>query len=219
MKKKILWVLLCFFSVLYGESFLYERLSKQGLVNVQTLEPTLRVELKYASRDNFLKKDVYGELKACFLQVLPARMLARAQKILQAIKPEFSLLIYDCLRPRQVQFKMWDVVKGTAMEGYVAHPIKGSIHNYGAAVDLSIADSQGNPLDMGTPFDFFGDLAQPRYEVFFLRQGKLSQNQLDNRLLLRRVMREAGFLMIQNEWWHFNAFSLGEVKKRYQIVE
>lgn len=212
-------ILVFSFSFLYAEGFLHERLEKRGLLNVQILESTIQVELKYASKDNFLGRDVYGDLKACYLQAQPAKMLARAQKILQKTKPQFSLRLYDCLRPRQVQYKMWDVVKGTPLEGYVANPIRGSIHNYGAAVDLTVVDSRGIPLDMGTPFDFFGDLAQPRHEGFFLRKGKLSRTQLDNRLLLRRVMQEVGFLMIQNEWWHFNAFSLGEVKKKYQIVE
>ena len=104
-------------------------------------------------------------------------------------------------------------------EAYVADPEKGSIHNFGAAVDVSIVDQEGNLLDMGTPFDYFGDLAQPRYEDRFLKEGALTKKQIENRRLLRKVMKEAGFQTIPDEWWHFNAFSPEEVKRRYAIVE
>ena len=84
---------------------------------------------------------------------------------------------------------------------------------------MSIADSRGSLLDMGTPFDYFGELAQPRYEERFLQEGRLTKEQLNNRKLLRDVMHQAGFRGIPDEWWHFNGFSLEEVKRRYAIVE
>jgi L,D-peptidoglycan transpeptidase YkuD (ErfK/YbiS/YcfS/YnhG family) len=114
---------------------------------------------------------------------------------------------------------MWRLVKETEQEAYVADPKRGSIHNFGAAVDVSIVDSTGLPLDMGTPFDYFGELAQPKYQERFLKEGKLTEEHLQNRKLLRGVMHEAGFQGIPDEWWHYNAFSLEEVKKRYSIVE
>jgi L,D-peptidoglycan transpeptidase YkuD (ErfK/YbiS/YcfS/YnhG family) len=114
---------------------------------------------------------------------------------------------------------MWRLVKETEQEAYVAAPKKGSIHNFGAAVDVSIVDSAGLPLDMGTPFDYFGELAQPKYEERFLKEGKLTEEHLQNRKLLQEVMNEAGFRGIPDEWWHYNGFSLEEVKKRYSIVE
>jgi L,D-peptidoglycan transpeptidase YkuD (ErfK/YbiS/YcfS/YnhG family) len=114
---------------------------------------------------------------------------------------------------------MWRLVKGTGKEEYVADPEKGSLHNFGAAVDLSIVDQDGNLLDMGTPFDYFGELAQPSYEDRFLKDGTLTKKQVENRRLLRKVMQEAGFQTIPDEWWHFHAFSLEEVKRRFAIVE
>ena len=101
----------------------------------------------------------------------------------------------------------------------MADPEKGSIHNFGAAVDVSIVDQEGNRLDMGTPFDYFGDLAQPRMKIDFSRDGVLTEKQIENRRLLREVMEKAGFQIIPDEWWHFNAFSPEEVKRRYAIVE
>jgi D-alanyl-D-alanine dipeptidase len=114
---------------------------------------------------------------------------------------------------------MWDLVKNTSMQPYVANPKWGSMHNYGAAVDITIVDEQGRRLDMGTPVDYFGRLAQPALEEKFLREGRLTPDQVRNRRLLREVMSDAGFLPISIEWWHFNAFEKSEVRSRYSIVE
>jgi D-alanyl-D-alanine dipeptidase len=179
----------------------------------------IRVHLAYSTRDNFLHEDVYGDLEKCYLRREVVEMLTTAQTLLEEKSKGYQLIVYDCLRPRSVQYKMWRLVKGTGEEGYVADPEQGSIHNFGAAVDVSIVDQEGNLLDMGTPFDYFGDLAQPRYEDRFLKEGALTKKQIDNRILLRKVMKEAGFQTIPDEWWHFNAFSPEEVKRRYAIVE
>lgn len=179
----------------------------------------IRVHLSYSTSENFLHEDVYGDLEECYLRREVVEMLTGAQMLLEEKRKGYQLIVYDCLRPRSVQYKMWRLVKGTEKEEYVADPEKGSIHNYGAAVDVSIVDQDGNLLDMGTPFDYFGDLAQPRHEERFLKDGALTENQVENRRLLRKVMKAAGFQTIPDEWWHFNAFSPGEVKHRYAIVE
>lgn len=101
--------------------------------------------------------------------------------------------VFDGLRPREVQQRLWDRVKGTEKQSYVADPQKGSVHNYGFAVDLSLQDEQGKEVDMGTPFDSFEPLAQPKLEERFLREGKLSPTHVDHRRLLRDVMESAGF--------------------------
>ncbi|MCP4134600.1 MAG: M15 family metallopeptidase [bacterium] len=194
-------------------------LIEQGLVDVQTLNPDIRVDLKYSTTDNFLGVDMYGSLTKCYLVKEAARKLARAQTCLTKIKPGYRLLVFDGLRPRRYQYKMWDVVKGTARQRYVANPRYGSIHNYGAAVDLSIADAAGKELDMGTPFDSFSKRAQPRYEQVYLKKGKLTKKQIENRELLRAVMKQAGFHGLRIEWWHFNAFPKSVIKKKYKIIE
>jgi D-alanyl-D-alanine dipeptidase len=88
---------------------------------------------------------------------------------------------------------------------YVADPKIGSIHNYGFAVDLTLADAAGREVDMGTGFDDFTPLSEPRLEERFLAEGRLSDDQVTNRRLLRGVMEEAGFRHLPLEWWHFDA--------------
>jgi len=194
---------------------------EHGLINIHDLDTSIMVELKYSTTDNFLGKDVYGGLKNAYLQPDVAEMLVKAQKYLKSIHPEYSLIVYDAARPRSIQQKMWDAVDAPFQEKirFLANPANGSIHNFGAAVDVSIVDADGNPLDMGTDFDFMGELAYPSLEEELLEQGKLEPVHIENRRLLRRVMRHGGFWGIQSEWWHFNACSRAEARERYQIIE
>jgi D-alanyl-D-alanine dipeptidase len=200
-------------------SNLERELIRQGLIDIQQIDPTIKVELKYSTTDNFLNQDVYGDLEKCFLQKRVALKLAQAQQQLKSINPGYSLKVFDGARPRRIQKKMWKIVKNTPQQEYVANPQKGSIHNYGAAIDLTIVDSKDQELDMGTPYDFFGDLAKPTLESKFLKQGKLSKEQINSRKILREVMTKAGFLPILNEWWHFEAFPKQAVRKKYKIIE
>lgn len=193
-----------------------------GLVDVISKVGDARVELKYATADNFMKRDVYGGLKRCFLVDEAARMLAGARAILQERAPQLTFVMYDCARPRRVQLLMWDVVKGTKNQGYVANPHQppGSIHNLGCAVDMSLWDTAANaPVDMGTPYDFFGKAAEPRHEVELWKDGTLSSAQLANRLLLREVMLRAGFRILGHEWWHFDCASGAEARKKYRVID
>lgn len=194
----------------------------EGLVEVKERVPEAVVDLKYASADNFMKADVYGGLRRCFLVPDAADKLARAHAILKERAPKLTFVMWDCARPRRVQKIMWDVVKDTPSRHYVANPYTktGSIHNYGCAADMSLWDTEkGAPVDMGTPYDFFGKLAEPRHELRFWKEGRLSSEQLANRLLLREVMLRAGFLVIPNEWWHFNCFDNATVRRRFPIIE
>lgn len=198
-----------------------QSLIRAGLVNVQDVDPSILVQLKYSSTDNFVGVDVYGDLEQAYLHREPATKLARAQRLLREKNPEYRLLVYDAARPRSIQQILWDTLQKPAKEKpkYVADPKIGSIHNYGAAVDLTIARADGTPLDMGTPYDFFGELAYPSREAEMLRLGKLTREQVLNRNLLREVMERAGFSGIKTEWWHFNAYSRERAKKRYAIIE
>lgn len=191
----------------------------RGLVNPQNLNNRITVLLKYSTEDNFIGKDVYGDLEKCYLQAEVAKMLSQAQESLSKMRPDYKLLVFDCVRPRSVQWKMWEVVKGTEWQQYVAPPASGSIHNYGSAVDLTIINAEGKELDMGTAFDYFGEEAQPKLEEKFLRSGRLTMEHINNRKLLKKVMESAGFTQLPNEWWHFNAFPVEEEKRKYKIVE
>ncbi len=177
------------------------------------------LELRYASTNNFTGRNLYGVFNRAYLQKSAAKKLTRASANLKAIQPKYKLLIFDALRPRSVQYLLWDKVKGTDQQKYVANPQSGSIHNYGFAVDLSVVDESAKELDMGTSFDDFTALAQPAQEEKFLESGKLTQQQLQNRRLLRKAMEDAGFIQLPLEWWHFDALPKAEVKKNYSIVE
>jgi len=195
-------------------------LISQGLVNILDVAPDIQVEMKYSTDDNFLHEDVYEEYSHCYLQKEVAEKLKKVQASIKQVDERLSIIVFDCVRPRSVQYKMWEIVKGTEEQKYVAAPGgSGSMHNYGAAVDLSLVHLDTGYVDMGTPFDFFGKLAQPRFEEQYLKEGKLSKDQFTNRRIMRAAMLQAGFHGILSEWWHFNAFPREVVKKKYQIVE
>jgi D-alanyl-D-alanine dipeptidase len=179
----------------------------------------VRVDLRYASENNFLKKNLYGDFHRCLLQRVAAEKFRQAALILQETKPGWKLLVFDCLRPRGLQEKLFAAVRGTPQQPYVANPRTGSIHNYGLAVDLSLEDEHGREVDMGTGFDDFTALAQPAREPENAAAGKLSRKQLENRLLLRKVMTQAGFVQLPIEWWHYDAVPKEQVRKNFKIVE
>lgn len=193
-----------------------------GMVDVTSVIPDVVVDLKYGSADNFMGVDVYGGLRRCFLAPAAAEKLAKARRWLETRAPGLTFVMWDCARPRRVQRIMWSLVEHTPSRHYVANPNTrtGSIHNYGCAADMSLWDTTtGQPVDMGTPYDYFGKLAEPRHELRFWKEGKLSSEQLANRLLLREVMLRAGFAIIANEWWHFNAFDNQTVRRSFAIIE
>ena len=200
---------------------------KQGLVDIQQLDPAIAVELKYSTTDNFVGKDVYADLTRAYLQPMAARKLAQANAYLRAGHPTLRLLVYDAARPRSVQWNLWNALPQYppgVRKNYVADPRVGSIHNYGCAVDLTIGrmdarSGQVIPVDMGTKYDYFGALAYPSQETALLKSGQLTQQQVANRQLLRSVMRRAGFTSIEYEWWHFNALSRERATATFKIVE
>ena len=190
-----------------------------GLVNVLDIASHVIVDLKYSTTDNFTGEDLYGRMKRCYLQPEVAEMIAKAQAILESTHPELRLKLFDCARPMHVQQRMWELVRHTEAHKYVAAPSHGSLHNFGAAVDLTLSDTDGNELDMGSPFDNFDSIAQPRYEMDLYERGRLTQEQLQNRWLLRNTMKQAGFIGILLEWWHFNAMTIEEARGRYTLIE
>ncbi|MDR1406744.1 MAG: M15 family metallopeptidase [Tannerella sp.] len=216
-------LLLCFFvaSCSLSRAEDWDRhLAASGFVDVQTLDTSIRVRLVYATPDNFMNKAVYRGLTKAWLHPDAARKLARAQEALGREYPGHVLLVYDAARPIAVQQAMWELVRGTKNVYYVANPAKREgRHNYGMAVDVTIADKTGVPLPMGTPFDHFGEAAHTDNETALLQSGRITAAEYRNRQLLRRIMRQAGFTTVKSEWWHFNACSAGEAKARYTIIE
>jgi D-alanyl-D-alanine dipeptidase len=147
--------------------------------------------MKYASEDNFLKAKVY-DCAECYLRLKTVTALVEANK--EFIKKGCRIKLFDCYRPLDIQKRMWEIVSNPK---YVADPAKGSIHNRGGAVDITLVDTNGDELDMGTPFDFFGIEASHGYD-------KLSQKVKDNRILLKNTMTALHFNSFDSEWWHYN---------------
>ncbi len=198
-----------------------QRIRAAGLVDVTSLDSTIRVDLRYSTTDNFTGIDVYGDFNRCYLQPDVAEKLVKAQAFLRAKYPYYSLVVYDAVRPLHIQRLMWDTIRlppGQKTK-YLSNPDNGSLHNYGAAVDAGIVDDHGFALDMGTPYDFFGEKAHPVKEQEMLASGELTHRQVLNRELLREVMRKAGFFGIQTEWWHFNSCRRNEAAEKYQMVQ
>jgi D-alanyl-D-alanine dipeptidase len=116
---------------------------------------------------------------------------------------------------------MWEELDLPSSEkiNYLAHPDDISLHNYGAAVDVGIIGQNDVLLDMGSPFDHFGELSEPKLEKQFSESGQLLPCALNNRLLLRKVMERAGFTSITSEWWHFNSSSKLMASKKFELIE
>ncbi|HYG49330.1 MAG TPA: M15 family metallopeptidase [Flavobacteriales bacterium] len=199
---------------------LEKRLVANGLVNIQTVVPGIHTDLRYSTTANFMKMDLYGDLERVYVQPEIAQKLKKAQEYLQEADSSLSLLIFDCVRPLSVQKAMWDTVKMPTWKKikFLSNPAFGSVHNYGAAVDLSLCTLDGEELDMGTAYDDTASLAYPILEAQFLKTGKLTAQQVKNRQLLRSVMYRAGFFGIQTEWWHFNAMTREVAAARYKII-
>ena len=160
-------------------------------VNLKDYSNDFVYDMKYATEDNFLKAKVY-ECAECYLRLKTVKAFVEANK--KFTKKGYRIKIYDCYRPLDIQKKMWEIVSNPK---YVADPAKGSIHNRGGAVDITLVDLSGKELDMGTSFDFFGIEASHDYP-------NLSKKIKSNRQLLKSVMLSSGFNSFDSEWWHYN---------------
>ncbi|MEM6725958.1 MAG: M15 family metallopeptidase [Bacteroidota bacterium] len=174
-----------------------------GFIDVKLLDSTVTIDIRYATTNNFVEEVMY-DCGRCLLRPEVAKAVVKLHREL-IDRGLGGLKFFDCYRPRPVQQKLWDKVPDPR---YVTNPAKGSMHNRGAAVDLTILDAEGNELDMGTGFDFFGKEAYHDYtdhpEII-----------LDNRNLLKTSMEAAGFRGIRTEWWHYSY----KVKGGYEISD
>lgn len=199
---------------------LEESFRSRGYVDVTEVCPDISVSLMYARDDNFTGRVLYDGISGAWLHPDAAKAVIKAQEELTRLMPGCHLLIKDAARPMSVQRKMFNAVKGTSKANYVANPAKGGgLHNYGLAVDITITDSNGNELDMGTPVDHLGVEANIDREEQLVRRGVISENARQNRLLLRRVMKHAGFSTIRTEWWHFNLVSKARAREKYKLLD
>ena len=155
--------------------------------------PDLAIDLRYASLDNFVGRDLYGSLDCAWLHHLAAAGLERVMTLLEREAPGHRLLVLDALRPHRVQIQLWDHLAGTDLRQYVADPARGSIHSFGMALDATLIDPQGRELDMGSGFDEMTERSHPRLEPQHLATGDLTPAQHRNRTLLRTALCRSGF--------------------------
>lgn len=214
------------------------KMTKYGLVDIQSIDDSILVDLKYSSTDNFVGKDMYGELSTAYLTPDFAQYVVRAQKILKQRYPQYTLLIYDAARPISVQRAMRRAVEGTEYENFVADGTRGGRHNYGVAVDLTIATLDGVPLDMGAGFDDFSEAASVKgtsdtsdpttrtvnvYKEYILmleKNGVITSMAASNRVLLVEIMCEAGLVPYRREWWHYEQIiPMSEVRSKYKLLD
>lgn len=164
------------------------------LIELITLDPTIKLDIRYATDNNFVGKTVYPEARA-FLQKPAAKRVVEVHNKLK--KQGLGLVIFDGYRPWSITKLFWEVTPAEKRM-FVADPAKGSKHNRGCAVDLSIYDLKtGKLLEMPSDFDEFSEKASPNYTG-----GTVEQRA--NRDLLRKLMEDEGFIVNANEWWHFD---------------
>ena len=178
----------------------------------------IAVDLRYATPNNFVGRDLYSPYDCAWLHVEAAAALERAVAWLAVNAPGLRPLVLDALRPQRVQQQLWDALEGTGLQMYLANPARGSIHSYGMALDITLLDGQGKELDMGTGFDDMTELSHPALEEGFLLAGELGEAQIANRRLLREGMLAAGFFGINTEWWHFDCGDREMVRATYRRV-
>ncbi|WP_457566068.1 D-alanyl-D-alanine dipeptidase [Caldithrix abyssi] len=186
MRKLILFLVLSL-SFIYGQ----QPDKTPEFVDIQKMNPSIILDIRYATSNNFLHRAVYDQAR-CFLVKEAALKLNEVQKELQTLG--LGLKIFDAYRPLSVQKAMWQIMPDAR---YVANPAKGSRHNRGCAVDLTLVDSTGKELPMPTEYDNFTKRAHHNYM-------KLPASIRLNRWILKTVMEKHGFKPISSEWWHYD---------------
>lgn len=162
------------------------------IVYLGSIDSSIVMDVKYATTNNFVGKVLYPTDKV-YMRKIVAEKLSEANIYLREIY-NLAIKIFDGYRPLSVQKLMWEILPDPR---YVADPSKGSRHNRGAAVDITLIDATGNEIEMGTPYDDFTEKAHYDYE-------ELSDDVKANRKLLRDVMIKFGFEPLETEWWHFD---------------
>jgi D-alanyl-D-alanine dipeptidase len=166
--------------------------SLKRMVDLRTIMPKARIDLRYGTLNNFMNERLYEQSATSYLRLKVARALAQAEQEFQSKNLEIK--IWDAYRPYAVTVRMWQLIHD---DRYVADPAKGSGHNRGVAVDLTLVNSNtGEELDMGTSFDDFTDTAHSNFI-------QLPTIVLKNRELLKTTMEKFGFIQLPTEWWHF----------------
>lgn len=161
-------------------------------------------DLRYASTNNFAGRVLYTGLDCAWIRREAAAGLEAAAAWLAQARPGYTLLVLDALRPQRVQEAIWADVAGTPAQDYFADPVRGSIHSFGMAVDVTLLDAQGRESDMGSGYDEMSLRSHPMLDAEHLALGVLTAAQVAERGWLHAAMARGGFRAIPTEWWHFD---------------
>jgi len=162
-----------------------------------TEDDSIMLDLRYAEKDNFTGQVIYPCARCILRREVSEKLMSINRQLLRS--KGLRMKFFDCYRPLPAQQKLWDIVPDAT---YVANPQKGSMHNRGAAIDLTLVDSNGNEINMGSDFDEFGVIS--RHDNY-----QLPKEVLDNRAFLKSTMESAGFKSIKSEWWHYSLSGTG----------
>ena len=171
-----------------------ERDSLLAMIELKSLIPDLQYDLRYASKNNFTGKRMYPKnTQTTYLRRQPAFALTKVAAELRG--KGLGIKIWDAYRPYRTTVRFWELIHD---ERFVANPSKGSGHNRGTAVDLTLVDlTTGKELEMPTPFDDFSPNA-------FHAAKNIDDLRIKNRMLLRKIMEKYGFVPLETEWWHYS---------------
>lgn len=187
-------------TISYADSVISKNSTNEGdygLIDLNTLPTNFIIDLRYATENNFAKKQFYPKIAKAYLQESTAEKLMAANEELYQLG--YRIKILDAYRPRRYQYDLRAAAReiNPKTENYIANPVTGSHHNRGTTVDITLTDLEGRELDMPTEFDHFGKEASINYTG-------CTKTQIENRELLGKIMEKHGFRRIESEWWHFD---------------
>ena len=165
-----------------------------NLIELKSCVPHIQYALAYATKENFTGKRIYPKnTDHTYLTRDAAEALTKVAKALE--KSDLGILVWDAYRPHQATVKFWNLIHD---ERYVANPVKGSGHNRGIAIDMTLYQlSSGDLVNMPTGFDHFSDTAHHGFMA-------LNEEKIKNREFLKNIMEQNGFQSFQTEWWHYS---------------
>jgi D-alanyl-D-alanine dipeptidase len=175
----------------------------------------LVIRMPYATFDNFTGHNLYCGIQRTFLHKDAMQKLKWATVLLKKEKPNYKFILFDAARANHAQEMLRSAVRNTPWQHFVSSPSKGSIHAYGMAVDIGLLNENNEPVDMGLPYDSFAFYAGEKGEVQAVLQGLLTDAQIKNRVFLRSIMRQSGWISLPSEWWHFKAAPGDTIRAKY----
>lgn len=193
-----------------------------GLIDLQLVVPSIISDVKYATVNNFTGKILYKKQFGLYAVEDLVAAVAEMDRWITRYLPGYKIVIFDAARPISVQKEMFEIVRDTPFESYIANPYgetPGGFHNYGLALDLTLADNNGHLLDMGTDYDFFGVASHSGIERELLENRAINKTAYANRMLLYSIAGRAGLLPHPQEWWHFQISYEEDSKKKYSLLD